>query len=110
MKLLIATIALLSANASCPAPTPVPPLDTQDAGVGPDAEADGATFDGARLDIYQRACGAMNAAGCAEGAATCAETLRLSSTRRLVDFHVACLASATSKAEVRNCGPGVQCK
>ena len=101
MRAIVFALAVSALKASCPAPSPEPPVVTSpDAGDAPDA---GAT-------VYEQACYRLRAAGCPEGFhKACAETLRKADSTRLVDFHVVCLAGAGSKEQVKACGPGVKC-
>lgn len=107
---MFATVATLFA---CPPPKPAPiPVDASDAASTVDSTApyddagDGPLDDDAPLDSRHRACSAMRAAGCREGAiADCAAVLeRVNSDPHFAHFDLGCLSSAKSAAAVKACG------
>ncbi len=109
MKLLALALVALT---SCP--PPAPPLDPPDV-TSPDASAapEGGpeAIDSAFLgDVYDRACATLNRVQCNEGAyPQCAEIMRAAASRRLVDFHPACVTPCKTRVCVRACGREIQC-
>lgn len=125
-RLGMAVLGLAMIGASCPKPTPSPPVDTQDASAGPD---DAASPDGLEpaFDAPQEpwdalscpsgdtspcgmACARMCQLGCEEGRKpNCSDVCKHIVTTGLTAFDPACMAAAQTAEQARKC-PAVKCR
>ena len=93
LKLLLLALTL----AGCTPPTPQPP--------------DASTYDGGLPDasVCSRACSNLLALGCTDMGTACTPTCEHVVDARLTPFDPQCVASATTRPEVRRC-PAVRCE
>ncbi len=114
MRLLTILSALVALQgASCPGPTPEPPVVTSpDAGMGPDGGLlDARRSDGSDGDIFDVACLHLVALGCKEGdREVCPTVMRNATQRHFINYHPECVAASYSKEAVRACGPEIKCE
>ena len=107
MFLAILSFALLAP--ACPPDPPKPPVppDSGDAGPPPIVDAGG---DASPATIYDRACSAIAAAGCPEGAKpNCAATMKHMAESGISPIDPKRCADAKTKADVRACG-AIRCQ